>query len=126
MVEKISTLGAPKAIGPYSQAIRAGDFLFVSGQLPMNPKTESIPDTIEEQTQQSLLNLKAIIEEAGGSISNVVKTVVYLSDIADFGRANEVYSTFFADPYPARAAYQVGCLPKNAKIEIEAIVFFDN
>lgn len=117
----ISTNNAPGAIGPYSQAINVGDFIYTSGQLPINVTTGVMPESIEEQTRQSLENVKAIIEAAGSSMDKVVKTTVFLQDMNDFVKMNEVYSTFFAQPYPARSAVQVARLPKDAKVEIEVI-----
>lgn len=117
----ISTNNAPGAIGPYSQAINVGDFIYTSGQLPINVATGVMPESIEEQTRQSLENVKAIVEAAGSSMDKVVKTTVFLQDMNDFVKMNEVYSTFFAQPYPARSAVQVARLPKDAKVEIEVI-----
>lgn len=118
----IHTDHAPAAIGPYSQAIQAGNTIYVSGQLPIDPATGNFAGAdIASQTRQSLTNIKHILEEAGAGMSNVVKTTVLLSDIADFGAMNEVYAEFFKAPFPARAAFQVACLPKNALVEIECI-----
>ena len=112
---------APAAIGPYSAATQAGNTVYVSGQLPADPVTGAFPADIAGQTRQSLTNVKAILAAAGLTMNDVVKTTVYLSDIADFAAMNEVYATFFEAPYPARAAFQVAALPKGAKVEIEAI-----
>ncbi|MGM9779697.1 MAG: RidA family protein [Prevotella sp.] len=121
-MKAISTKNAPAAIGPYSQAIETGGMIFASGQLPIDPKTGAFPEGgIKEQTRQSILNAKAILEEAGCSLSNVVKTTVLLSDIADFAAMNEVYASFFSEPFPARSAFAVRDLPKGALIEIEMI-----
>lgn len=121
-MKAISTKNAPAAIGPYSQAIEAGGMIFASGQLPIDPNTGAFPEGgIKEQTRQSILNAKAILEEAGCSLSNVVKTTVLLSDIADFAAMNEVYASFFSEPFPARSAFAVRDLPKGALIEIEMI-----
>ncbi|MBQ3882578.1 MAG: RidA family protein [Bacteroidales bacterium] len=133
-MKSISTPKAPAAIGPYSQAIEAGTvnlneekvnvggFLFLSGQLPIDPSTGAFPEGgIEAQTRQSLLNVQAILESQGLSLSNVVKTTVLLADIADFGAMNVVYSQFFSAPYPARSAFAVKDLPKGALVEIECI-----
>ena len=121
-MKAISTKNAPAAIGPYSQAIETGGMIFASGQLPIDPNTGAFPEGgIKEQTRQSILNAKAILEEAGCSLSNVVKTTVLLSDIADFAAMNEVYSSFFSEPFPARSAFAVRDLPKGALIEIEMI-----
>ena len=118
----ISTEKAPGAIGPYSQAVRVGDLIFVSGQLPLDPATGAFPEGIAAQTRQSLTNAKNILEAAGSSMDNVVKTTVFLSDIANFGAMNEVYGTFFTEgSYPARSAFEVACLPKNALVEIEIV-----
>ena len=121
-MKAISTKNAPAAIGPYSQAIEAVGMVFASGQLPIDPNTGAFPEGgIKEQTRQSILNAKAILEEAGCSLSNVVKTTVLLSDIADFAAMNEVYASFFSEPFPARSAFAVRDLPKGALIEIEMI-----
>ena len=122
MNKELKTNGAPAAIGPYSQAVQAGNTVYVSGQLPIDPATGAFAgDDIASQTRQSLTNLKNILLEAETDLSSVVKTTVLLSDIANFGAMNEVYAEFFSAPYPARAAFQVACLPKNALVEIEAI-----
>ena len=121
-MKAISTKNAPAAIGPYSQAIETGGMIFASGQLPIDPNAGAFPEGgIKEQTRQSILNAKAILEEAGCSLSNVVKTTVLLSDIADFAAMNEVYASFFSEPFPARSAFAVRDLPKGALIEIEMI-----
>ena len=118
----LHTENAPAAIGPYSQAVQAGNTIYVSGQLPIDPKTGAFAgEDIKSQTRQSLTNIKSILAEAGCDMSAVVKTTVLLSDIADFGAMNEVYSEFFEAPYPARAALQVAALPKAAKVEIEVV-----
>lgn len=120
--QAVSTPSAPAAIGPYSQAVQAGSTVYVSGQLPIDPATGAFPgDDITAQTRQSLLNVQAILTEAGMSMADVTKTTVLLADIADFAAMNEVYSTFFSAPYPARAAFQVAALPKGARVEIEAV-----
>ena len=117
-----STAKAPAVIGPYSQAVKAGGTVYVSGQLPVDPATGAFPsEDIREQTRQSLENIRAILEEAGMSMDNVVKTTVLLADIADFAAMNEVYAQFFTAPYPARAAFQAAALPKGARVEIEAV-----
>lgn len=122
MKEAIKTLNAPGAIGPYSQAVAVNGMVFVSGQLPVNPENGKISEEITEQTKQSLNNIKAILEEGGLSLSNVVKTTVYLKDMSDFAAMNEVYGSFFAEqPFPARAAIEVARLPKDVKVEIDAI-----
>lgn len=118
----ISTTKAPAAIGPYSQAIKVGGLVFVSGQLPINPATGAFAEGgIKELTRQSLTNMKAILEEAGTSMANVVKTTVFLADMNDFSAMNEVYAEFFAAPFPARSAVAVKTLPKGALVEIECI-----
>ena len=118
----IDTAKAPKAIGPYSQAIEANGLVITSGQLPIDPATgEFAPGGIKEQTRQSLTNAKAILEEAGISLANVMKTTVFLSDMNDFAAMNEVYAEFFNEPFPARSAIAVKTLPKNALVEVECI-----
>ena len=113
---------APAAIGPYSQAIQAGNTIYVSGQLPIDPATGAFAgEDIASQTRQSLTNLKNILNAAGADLSDVVKTTVYLANIADFAAMNGVYGEFFTAPYPARAAFEVACLPKNALVEIECV-----
>lgn len=124
MAKKIvNTAAAPAAIGPYSQAVSvSGDLCFVSGQLPINPATgEFAGSTIAEQTKQSLENIKAILEADGMGMEHVVKTTVLLKSIGDFGAMNEVYGRYFKEDCPARAAFQVAALPKDALVEIEAI-----
>lgn len=122
MKEILSTQAAPAAIGPYSQGIAAEGLVFVSGQLPIDPATGAFAgDEIRAQTRQSLTNIRSILEAAGADMSKVVKTTVLLKDIADFVPMNEVYAEFFAEPYPARAAFQVAALPKDALVEIEAV-----
>jgi 2-iminobutanoate/2-iminopropanoate deaminase len=120
-MKAIKTDKAPAAIGPYSQAIETGGLVFASGQLPINPATGEFPEGIKEQTRQSLMNAKAILEAAGLSMKNVVKTTVLLADIADFTAMNEVYAEFFEEPYPARSAFAVKSVPKGALVEIECI-----
>ena len=120
-MELISTKNAPAAIGPYSQGLKVGDLVFVSGQIPVNPETGVMAETVEEQARQSLTNLGNILKEAGLDYSNVVKTVVFLSDLNDFAAVNAVYETFFTAPFPARSCVQVAGIPKGAKLEIECI-----
>lgn len=121
-MKHISTQNAPAAIGPYSQAIEVNGFVYASGQLPIDPATGAFPEGgVKEQTRQSLLNVKAILEEAGLALSNVVKTTVYLADMGDFAAMNEVYSQFFAQPFPARSAIAVKALPKGALVEVEVV-----
>ncbi|MDD7795167.1 RidA family protein [Clostridium sp. 'White wine YQ'] len=119
--EIISTNSAPGAIGPYSQGVKIGELIYTSGQIPLNPKTGEIPETIQEQTKQSLENCKAILEAGGTSLDNVFKTTVFLSDMNDFVSMNEVYASYFPNNPPARSAVQVARLPKDVKIEIEMI-----
>lgn len=119
---EIKTKNAPGAIGPYSQAIKADGTVYISGQLGLDPATGAFgADDIKVQTRQSLLNIKGILEEIGYSMADVVKTTVLLKDMGEFGEMNGVYAEFFAEPYPARAAFQVAALPKNGRVEIEAV-----
>lgn len=121
-MKQISTQNAPAAIGPYSQAIEVNGFVYASGQLPIDPATGAFPEGgVKEQTRQSILNVKAILEEAGLALFNVVKTTVYLADMGDFAAMNEVYSQFFAQPFPARSAIAVKALPKGALVEVEVV-----
>ncbi len=121
-MKSINTKNAPGAIGPYSQAIEANGMIYVSGQLPIDPATgEFAGNDIVSQTTQSLKNAKSILEEAGSGMNKVVKTTVLLADIKMFVEMNEVYATFFEEPYPARAAFEVAKLPKDALVEIEMI-----
>lgn len=121
-MKAINTKNAPAAIGPYSQAIEVNGFVFTSGQLPIDPATgEFAGSDIKSQAEQSLKNVKAILEEAGLTMKNVVKTTVFLADMADFAAMNEVYSTYFSEPYPARSAVAVKTLPKGALVEIECV-----
>lgn len=120
--KKIQTALAPKAIGPYSQAIDLGDLVFVSGQIPLDPKTmEVVGDSIEDQTTQVMKNLEAILAEANLTFTNVVKFTIYLTDLADFDTINQTYAQFLTEPYPARATIEVSKLPKNVKVEIDLI-----
>ena len=122
MKTPIATTQAPAAIGPYSQAIEAGGLVFVSGQLPIDPATgEFAQGGIKELTRQSLENMKAILATAGRTLDNVVKTTVFLADMADFAEMNEVYAEYFQAPFPARSAVAVKTLPKGARVEIECI-----
>ena len=124
-MKAISTKKAPAAIGPYSQAIRVGNLVYTSGQIPIDPATGAfVEGGIKEQTRQSLTNVKAILEEAGTSLANVVKTTVFMADMADFADMNSVYAEFFTEPYPARSAVAVKTLPKGALVEIEVIAEF--
>lgn len=121
MKTAISTTAAPGAIGPYSQAIDAGAFVFASGQLPINPATGEMPEGITAQTEQSLANVQAILAAAGLSVANVVKTTVFLADMGEFAAMNAVYAKVFTEPFPARSAVAVKDLPKGARVEIEFI-----
>ncbi|WP_068779583.1 RidA family protein [Paenibacillus sp. GM2] len=119
--QTIATASAPGAIGPYSQAVQVGDYLFTSGQLGLIPETGQLAEGIEAQTTQSLRNVSAILEAAGSGLDRVVKTTVFLKDMNDFGKVNEIYGSFFAEPYPARSAVEVARLPKDGLVEIEVI-----
>lgn len=122
MKTSIETTAAPAAIGPYSQAVRTGNTIYVSGQIPIDPATgELVEADIAVQTRQSFTNIKNILEAAGAGMDDVVKVTVLLSDIADFAAMNEVYAEFFTEPYPARAAFQAAAIPKDAMVEIEAV-----
>lgn len=121
MKAAISSSAAPGAIGPYSQAIDAGAFVYASGQLPVDAATGVMPEGIKAQTEQSLANVKAVLAAAGLTLDNVVKTTVFLADMADFAAMNEVYATHFREPYPARSAVAVRELPKKALVEIEVV-----
>ena len=122
MRQAVSSESAPRAIGPYSQAIRAGSLLFVSGQIPLDPATGAMVDgDIAAQTHRVFANLKAILEAAGGSFDHVVRTTVYLADMNDFATVNEIYGTYFSLPAPARATVQAARLPKDARVEIDLI-----
>lgn len=118
---QISTASAPKAIGPYSQAIEAGPYIFVSGQLPIDPGTGLMKEDIGEQTRQSIKNICAILSECGLTLANVVKTTVFMTDLSKFSDMNNVYAEYFSAPHPARSAVEVVRLPKNACVEIECI-----
>lgn len=121
-MKALHTDNAPKALGPYSQAIQAGGFVFASGQVPINPATDKFVDGgIKEQTRQALTNAQNILKEAGIGLDHVVKTTVFLSDMDNFAAMNEVYAQFFKEPYPARSAVAVKTLPKGALVEIECI-----
>jgi 2-iminobutanoate/2-iminopropanoate deaminase len=120
--QKIQTQNAPAAIGPYSQAIIAGDLLFVSGQIPLDAATgELIRSGVADETKKVLDNLKAILEAAGGGLGDVVKTTIFLKDMNNFGVVNEVYGTYFPQPFPARATVEVARLPRDVNVEIEAV-----
>lgn len=121
MINPIATPKAPGAVGPYSQGIDTGSLVFASGQLPLHPETKTMPADIREQAAQSLENLKAVLEAAGSGLDKVVKTSVFLADLADFAAVNEVYAKYFSPPFPARSCFQVAALPLGARVEIEAI-----
>lgn len=121
MVKPVSTPAAPGAIGPYSQATVSNGFVFVSGQLPVNAATGELIADVPAAAKQSLTNMKAILEEAGSSMEKVCKVTIYLADMSSFAQLNEVYATFFKEPYPARSCFAVKELPKGAVLEIEAI-----
>ncbi|MBP1633536.1 MAG: yabJ 3 [Acidobacteria bacterium] len=124
MARAISTASAPAAIGPYSQAVRAGDFLFVSGQIPIDPATGAVvPGDAAAQTRRVLENMGEILKAAGAAFAGVVKTTVYLADLNDFAAMNQVYAGFFGTPAPARATVQVSRLPRDVRVEIEAVVY---
>ncbi|MGB9602015.1 MAG: RidA family protein [Verrucomicrobiia bacterium] len=121
----INAKAAPAAVGPYSQAIRCGDFLFCAGQIPLVPENGTIVgEDIKSQTEQVLKNIRAILNSEGLDFSNVVKTTVFLTDLSDFAAMNEVYGKYFSSPYPARSTIQVAALPKGAKVEIEVIAHY--
>lgn len=117
----VSSAAAPAAIGPYSPGIKAGDFVFLSGQLGIDPASGEMPEGVVAQAEQSLKNVEALLSEAGAGFANVVKTTVYLADIADFAAVNEVYASKFGEPFPARSAFQVAALPAGGLVEIEVI-----
>ncbi len=120
--ERVQTDGAPAAIGPYSQAIVSGGFVHTAGQIGLDPATgEFVEGGVEEQAHRVLTNLKAVLEAAGSSMKNVVKTTMYLADMSDFAAVNEIYGQYFDEPYPARSAVQAAKLPKGALVEIDAI-----
>lgn len=122
MIETVSTDSAPKALGPYSQALKVNGFVYCSGQIPINPATNAIEAvTIEDQTRQVILNLKNVLEAAGASLSAVVKTTVFIKDMNDFAALNGVYAEMFGETKPARSCVEVARLPKDVKVEIEAV-----
>ena len=121
-MEQVSTNKAPAAIGPYSQAVKVGNLLFTSGQIPLNPETSEIPEGVEAQAEQAFTNVKNLIEASGASIDNTVKTVVFIQNMDDFGKINEIYAKYFTEPYPARSCVEVAKLPKGVLLEVEAIV----
>lgn len=120
-MKQISTPNAPAAIGPYSQGLRAGNMVFVSGQIPVNPATGEMPADVAEQAKQALTNLQNVLAAAGLGMKNVIKTTVFLADLKDFPTVNAIYESFFLAPYPARSCVQVAGIPKGALVEIECI-----
>jgi 2-iminobutanoate/2-iminopropanoate deaminase len=125
MKQQIITENAPRAIGPYSQGIIIGNTVYVSGQIPVDPKTGLMAETVEEQAHQVFQNLTGVLAEAGLTLDNVVKTAVFLADLGDFGTVNAIYESYFKAPYPARSCVQVAAIPKGAKLEIECIAVKD-
>jgi len=124
--QTISSNSAPKAIGPYSQAVRAGQLLFVSGQVPLDPATgQMVAGGIAEQTRRVLVNLGAVLSAGGRSFADVVRTTIFLADMDDFAAVNEIYGQYFSEPYPARATVQVARLPKDARVEIDVIASYE-
>lgn len=123
MGEIISTSAAPAAIGPYSQAVRAGDFIFTSGQIGLEPETGKMAEGVEEQTRRVLANLRAVLAAAGAGFEQVVKTTIFLADMADFQTVNTIYAAEFAAEPPARSTVQVAALPRKALVEIETVAF---
>ena len=124
MKQIVSTPHAPAAIGPYSQAVRAGGFLFASGQIPLDPATGQIVDgDVVDQTRRVMENLRAVLEAAGATFASVVKTTIFLTDLGAFARVNEVYASYFPEAPPARATIQVAALPRGAQVEIELVAF---
>ena len=123
MKKVISTTKAPAAIGPYSQAIEANGFVFASGQIPVDPETGVIPEGIEAQAEQVMKNMKNLLEAAGTSIDQVVKTTVFIKEMNDFGKINEIYKKYFKEPFPARSCVEVARLPKDVLLEVEAIAW---
>lgn len=121
MKKIVSTDKAPAAIGPYSQAVKYNGLVFTSGVIPVDPASGIIPDGIEAQAEQAFSNIKNLIEEAGSSMSDVIKTTVFINDMQDFGKVNEIYAKYFAQPYPARSCVEVSRLPKDVLIEVEAV-----
>ncbi len=121
-LEAIETAGAPKAIGPYSQAVRAGDTVYLSGQIGLDPATGQLVDGTEAQANRVFANLRAVVEAAGGRMGQIVKLSILLVDLDDFAKVNEIMASHFAPPYPARATYQVAGLPRGARIEVDAVL----
>lgn len=125
MTKVIATENAPAALGPYSQGLIVGKFVMTSGQIPLDPKTGQMPESIEEQTRQSLQNVKAVLEAGGSSLDKAIHSTVFLQDLGDFNAMNEVYATFFEGTLPVRSCVQVAKLPKDAKVEIEVVATLD-
>lgn len=121
LMEKIHTEKSPAAIGPYSQGMKVGNLIFTSGQIPFTADGQVVSDDVQEQTRQSLENIKNILEEAGSGMDRVIKCTLYISDMEEFSQINEIYQEFFSVPYPARSCVEVARLPKDVKVEIEAI-----
>lgn len=125
MKTAFSSPGAPRAIGPYSQAVRVGDLLFLSGQVPLDPSTGNMVEgDITAQTRRVMDNLAAVLHSAGLSFAHVARTTIFLADMSDFAKVNEVYGSYFSEPFPARATVQVARLPKDARVEIDAVASF--
>ena len=125
MKQVVTSAGAPKAIGPYSQAVRVGQFLFLSGQVALDPATgQMVEGDVATQTRRVMMNLSAVLEAAGLSLADVARTTIYLADMNDFAKVNEVYGSYFSEPFPARATVQVARLPRDARVEVDAIASF--
>ena len=124
-MKSITTEKAPAAVGPYSQAVVAGNLVFVSGQIPVDPATGNIPEDIVDQARQALTNLGEVLRASGSGLDKAVKVTVFITDISAFGKVNEVYAEFFKEPYPSRSCVEVSKLPKGVKIEIDAIGVMD-
>jgi reactive intermediate/imine deaminase len=120
--EAIASKNAPAALGPYSQGVRAGDTVYLSGQLGLDPATGNLADGVEAQAHQVFRNLRAVAQAAGGELDDIVKLTLLLADLADFAKVNEIMTTYFKPPYPARATYQVAALPKGARVEVEGVL----
>lgn len=121
-MNEVKTNNAPAAIGPYSQAVKTSNLLFTSGQIPLNPQTGEIPEGVEAQANQAFTNVKNLIEASGASIDKVIKTTVFIKNMEDFAKINEVYAKYFCEPYPARSCVEVARLPKDVLLEVETIV----
>jgi reactive intermediate/imine deaminase len=123
---KIQTKDAPEAIGPYSQAVRAGDTVYLSGQIPLDPKTMQIVEGFENQAQRVFENLRAVCRAAGGDFNRVVRVTIYLTDLAQFPKVNDVMASYFKEPYPARVTVGVSSLPRGAQVEVDAVLYLGN